>query len=239
MSELAVKRIIDAREAKGWTQQEVADMMQNRLDQPSYSRRQYQKIEAGEFPKHKRIIVTTLEEILEIRISDLVYGNIINDEGITTSFTNNQVQSNNELEGIIYVSAIAQALYYRRCSEPQYISDLPRIDLPGIDQQGDEYRIFEVNGDSMQPYYEHGDFLLCERIDLNFPLEIKEFGSYIVVRKKDILLAWLAIKDNDKYVIKNKKLDRIVLPITDVNELWMVKKVMQWQDPIIKRFATE
>ncbi|WP_315821448.1 helix-turn-helix transcriptional regulator [Paraflavitalea speifideaquila] len=49
----AVERIIEARESKGWTQTEVADKLGIALGQ-TYSLRQYQKMEAGEFPKFKK-----------------------------------------------------------------------------------------------------------------------------------------------------------------------------------------
>jgi transcriptional regulator with XRE-family HTH domain len=238
MKELAVKKIVEAREAKGWTQEQLANKIAERLDQ-TYSRRQYQKIEAGEFPKYKKKIVIAIEQLLEIQVIDLVYENEIDDSGATKPYQHNQDSANDELDGIFYVSAIAQAIYSQRCQDEHYTSDLPKIDLPGVDPHedgGDEYRIFEVNGDSMHPYYEHGYFLLCKRVDLNFPLDIKEFDTHIIVRSRDILLGWLAVKDNENYVVQSKKKSPFLVPIAKVKELWIVKRVLHWQDPLSKKF---
>jgi transcriptional regulator with XRE-family HTH domain len=239
MKELAIKKIVEAREAKELTQEQLANKIAERLDQ-TYSRRQYQKIEAGEFPKYKKKIVTAIEQILEIQIIDLVYENEIDDSGLTKPYKNNQDSATDELDGIFYVSALAQAIYSQRCHDENYITDLPKVDLPGVDPHGDEWgdecRIFEVNGDSMHPYYEHGYFLLCKPVDLTVPLDIKVFDSHVIVRSKDILLGWLAVKDNENYVVQNKKKSPFAVPIAKVKELWIVKRVLHWQDPLSKKF---
>lgn len=72
MNKLAAKILIEAREKKGITQTEAANRLSKALNQ-GYSLRQYQKIEMGLFPVHKKSIVMKLEEIFGIKLYSLIY----------------------------------------------------------------------------------------------------------------------------------------------------------------------
>lgn len=232
MSELiAINIIKDARKSKELTQKEVATKIAERLGQ-SYSLRQYQKLEKGKFPKYKKEIAIALEEILEIKIRELIYNRS----------ENNQEQTDTGLDGIIYVPIAAQAEYPIHFQEPLFIKNLQRVRLPGPTYQGEQYRIFEVNDDSMDPYYKQGDFLMCNRTELTPPIQITDYGLYTVVRQTDIVLRWLAVKDDENFVLLslNTKLNRqALLPLKDIKELWRVTLVIRYEEPIIKKFNIE
>jgi transcriptional regulator with XRE-family HTH domain len=70
----ATEIIIEARKKKGWSQKEMAEKLAEKLGQ-TYSMRQYQRIEDGDFPKYKKEIIEAIEELLEISIYDAIYDN--------------------------------------------------------------------------------------------------------------------------------------------------------------------
>lgn len=72
MNLLAAKKIIDSRNELGYTQDYMAKELAKALDQ-TYSKRQYQKLEEGKFPKYKKEIVRALDAILDTEIYKMVY----------------------------------------------------------------------------------------------------------------------------------------------------------------------
>lgn len=67
-----------ARKSRGWTQTEMAEKIGIALGQ-SYSLRQYQRLESGEFPKFKREVTKVVDSILGTSLHDTLY-----DETFTT-----------------------------------------------------------------------------------------------------------------------------------------------------------
>lgn len=72
MNKIAGSKLSEAREAKKYTQDEMAKTLADRLGQ-SYSTRQYQKLEFGLFPKLKTGIIKEIDDILGSNIYSLVY----------------------------------------------------------------------------------------------------------------------------------------------------------------------
>ena len=79
-------------------------------------------------------------------------------------------------ELIEVVSQKARASYLAGFSDPDFIGELPRFYLPFLPQDK-KYRVFQVDGDSMEPIPD-GAWIICEYMD-----------------------DWTAIKDGEKYVI--------------------------------------
>jgi transcriptional regulator with XRE-family HTH domain len=79
-------------------------------------------------------------------------------------------------ELIEVVSQKAKASYLAGFSDPDFIGELPRFYLPFLPQDK-KYRVFQVDGDSMEPIPD-GAWIICEYMD-----------------------DWTAIKDGEKYVI--------------------------------------
>lgn len=73
MNALAGKELSEARERRGWTQELMSEKLAESLGQ-TYSHRQYQKLEAGEFPKYKTTVVEHLDKLLGTKLYELVYG---------------------------------------------------------------------------------------------------------------------------------------------------------------------
>lgn len=76
----AGKRLKEAREKRGFTQTQVANYLGAELFQrklqadQKYSLRQYQKLEAGNFPKNKKDIVEVLDGLFDTNLYELIYG---------------------------------------------------------------------------------------------------------------------------------------------------------------------
>jgi transcriptional regulator with XRE-family HTH domain len=87
----ASENLKSARERKGYTQTKLAEMLGRVLlerglqEDVEYSLRQYQKLESGKFPKHKRVIVEILDELLGSNIYGQVYDQKVHINGSTTN----------------------------------------------------------------------------------------------------------------------------------------------------------
>lgn len=241
MSELnAIAIIKRARKAQGWTQEEVAVKLQEQLGR--YSLRQYQKLEAGEFPKYKEKIIIALEEILNIKISELIYGNnALESDPYDTYIKYAQDISTYQPGELTYVSTAAQNEYPTRFQDPLFIKNLPQVRLPDVTYQGDQYRVFEVKKDSMMRHLV-GDFLICNRIELYPPLQIINYGLYTAVCEADIVMGWLAIKSDELFVLQSLNRHhnkQILLSLKDIKELWCAERIIHIIEPVIRRFNIE
>jgi transcriptional regulator with XRE-family HTH domain len=247
----AVDRILEARESKGWTQTEVAEKLGTALGQ-TYSLRQYQKMEAGDFPKFKKEVVRQLEGILHISLYELIYEqNNPRHEDLDVLLegpVNHQalrrrqkLEDDYENDGIIYVPIAAQAGYAKSLGSTLYLHQLQKFVLPGFPYRGEKYRVFEVKGDSMEPVFKEGYHLICERIEQEAWLQIAEFYAHIIVLESDIILKRLAFKDDANYVAisDNEFYKQFLLPLKDIKELWLVKRKMDWEMAPGKKYKIE
>ncbi|MDO6439441.1 helix-turn-helix domain-containing protein [Cyclobacterium sp. 1_MG-2023] len=102
-------------------------------------------------------------------------------------------------ELIEVVSQKAKASYLAGFSDPDFIGDLPRFHLPFLPQDK-KYRVFQVDGDSMEPIPD-GAWIICEYID-----------------------DWTAIRDGEKYVIVTEQ-DGVTFKLT-YNQLSKKKQLL-------------
>lgn len=82
--ETIAEKIKKAREAKGFTQDAIATAMAI-LMKESYSTRQYQRLEGGDFPKFKREVVKALDYVLNTNFHDIIYADKGNNSGDSTT----------------------------------------------------------------------------------------------------------------------------------------------------------
>lgn len=74
MNKAEIKRILKtARESKGKTQTEMAEILSVAMSKP-YTLRQYQRYEEGLLPKYKREVVKELDNLLDTNLFDKFYG---------------------------------------------------------------------------------------------------------------------------------------------------------------------
>jgi hypothetical protein len=152
-----------------------------------------------------------------------------------TAVLTNQV---NEDASISYVSIATQARYAQN-QTIVFRDNLERFAHPGLPYKGDQFRVFEVKGDSMEPEFKERDLLVCEKAD---PNKIVEFYPYVIILQADIVLGRLAIKDEDNYVaqrVKKEFYSQKLIPLKGIVELWKVESVMNIDKPVGKKFPIE
>jgi transcriptional regulator with XRE-family HTH domain len=152
---------------------------------------------------------------------------------------NKKIEGLQENQGILYIPLAAQAGYARKYNDPVYLQELSMFTLPGFPYRGESYRVFEVKGDSMEPTYKEGYHLVCEKVEQDQWMQIANFYIYVVVLEHDILVkrlykkntvTYIAISDNEEFY------PQFTIPVTDIKELWLVKRKMDWEMAPPKKF---
>lgn len=124
-------------------------------------------------------------------------------------------------EQIELVPTEAKAGYTAGYSDPEFISDLPRLSLPFLDQNR-KHRVFPISGDSMPPI-PHGSLVIGEYLDDWSQLNKKQ--PYIVVTREDgIVLKNIVDRVAKDGVLElhstNPEYESYEVHIRDVLEIW-------------------
>lgn len=131
----------------------------------------------------------------------------------------------NENENIELVPVKASAGYLNGFSDPQYIQNLPKFQLPLPTLRQGTYRAFEIMGDSMLPI-QSGSIIIGEYLD-NWA-EVKTGDTYIIISKNEGVVykrAGNRFKDNKnlKLISDNKVYDPYAIAADDILEIWKAK----------------
>lgn len=87
-------------------------------------------------------------------------------------------------ENTSLVPVVAQAGYLRQHNEAVFLQQLRHYRIPGF--EGGTYRAFEVNGDSMEPTFNHRDIVVGSIVE---ELRLLEPGEvYVVVTPESVML---------------------------------------------------
>jgi transcriptional regulator with XRE-family HTH domain len=133
----------------------------------------------------------------------------------------------NGRELIEVVSQKVKASYLAGFSDPDFIGELPRFNLPFLSQDK-KYRVFQVDGDSMLPIPD-GAWIVCEYMD--DWTSIKDGGKYVIVTESDGItfkIAYNQIKENEKLLLcsSNPIYKPFEADINSVREVWMYRLMM-------------
>lgn len=145
-----------------------------------------------------------------------------------------------EREGIDFVDISAQAGYPKGILNPMFKSSLKKIFIPGMPYRGENYRIWEVEGNSMEPTFKEGFYVLTEKVEPPWA-KIKEHHAHVIVTQDDVYLKrivqsktkenhWALVSDNEELY------PPFLLPVEEVKELWFVRRKMDWEMSPPKRF---
>lgn len=234
MNKVAAKKLIEAREKRGYTQTQMADLLAESLSQ-TYSLRQYQKLEEGKFPKYKKEIVEKLDKILGSSLYELIYDQNVPRATLQTaaqkSIRKPKIELNGEQDGILFVPISAQAGYSARILDPIFKSGLERLYIPGFPYRGERFRVWEVEGNSMEDAFREHTYVLTEVVENDQWENIRDNLAYVIVTIDDILLKWVKKKTKNEWVMssENKELyPPFPIPIRLIKEVWVVKKKMEW-----------
>ncbi len=127
------------------------------------------------------------------------------------------------------VDSKAEAGYLDSYQNPEYIRDLPKLNIPSISKG--TYRAFEIQGDSMLPM-ESGSIVIAsyiERLD-----DIKDNNTYVVISKNEGLV-YKRVKTNKEH---NQLLlmsdNEVYLPYEieyeEVDEIWQYHAHISFSD---------
>jgi len=128
-------------------------------------------------------------------------------------------------ENIEMVPVKASAGYLNGFSDPQYIKDLPKFQLPLPSLKQGTFRAFEISGDSMLPI-QPGSVIIGEYMD-NWN-DVKTGETYIVISKNEGVVykrAGNRFKENKelKLISDNKVYDPYMVAADDILEIWKAK----------------
>lgn len=159
-------------------------------------------------------------------------------------------KDNDDEAGLIFVPVKAQAGYSRYYKDPVFVSQLLRIYLPGLPYRTDEYRIFEVQGDSMEYYNERnepkgllsGIYVIGERVEQSHWEFTTQFYIYVIVTEDRIMIKRLFRKEDNRTFVcisdnpDEKEHGQFPLDKSEIKELWLVKRKIDWEMPPPRRF---
>jgi len=133
-------------------------------------------------------------------------------------------------ENVEVVNTKAAASYIDNIQEPQFLSSLPKISLPGNVFRGGTFRAFEVKGNSMEPTIQQGSWVIGQYVQ--DWLTLKDDYIYIVVMQDAILIKRILnrIDKRQGLVLKsdNREYENKNIDIDEVKELWLLKAEMRY-----------
>lgn len=114
------------------------------------------------------------------------------------------------------------------------------MNVPNMPYRGDRYRVFEVSGDSMEPTLKEGFHVVAETVAPEYWNSTAQFYIYVVVTVDRIMVKRLYRKeDNESFVCISDNEEfypQFLLPRSEIKELWLVKRKIDWEMPPPKRF---
>jgi phage repressor protein C with HTH and peptisase S24 domain len=137
-----------------------------------------------------------------------------------------------EDNGLIYVPIMAQAGYSKNYMDPIYVNQLERLFVPGLPYTGDKYRYFEVEGDSMHPTIEEGMQVIARLKEPDvWRTSIDNYYIHVIVTDSQVLIKRLYRKNDKEFVMisDNELYPQAILPMSEIKELWVVKRMLDWR----------
>lgn len=144
-----------------------------------------------------------------------------------------------EDHGLIYVPIAAQAGYSRNFTDPVFINQLDRLYIPGLPYKGDNYRYFDVEGDSMEPGLQEGMQVIGELVPQEFWKDASDYYIHVIVLENRICIKRIFKKNSTHWVLISDNEDlypQELLPLESVKEVWHVKRKLDWRMTPPKQF---
>lgn len=211
------------RKQKGHTQQQFADVMEIKRSLIGA----YEEDRAE--PKYD--LLKKIAEYFDLTIDEFI-NETINDnwkpkpksQGSNLRVLSISVDQN-ENENIELVPVKASAGYLNGFSDPQYVKDLPKFQLPLPALRQGTFRAFEIMGDSMLPI-QPGSVIIGEYLD-NWN-DVKTGETYVIISKNEGVVykrAGNRFKENKelKLISDNTVYDPYSIDADDILEIWKAK----------------
>lgn len=211
------------RKKKGYTQQQFADLMEIKRSLIGA----YEEDRAE--PKYE--LLKKIAEHFELTIDEFINENINDNwkpkpksQGSNLRVLSISVDQNDN-ENIELVPVKASAGYLNGFSDPQYIQNLPKFQLPLTALRQGTFRAFEIMGDSMLPI-QPGSVIIGEYLD-NWN-DVKTGDTYVIISKNEGVVykrAGNRFKENKelKLISDNRVYDPYTIDADDILEIWKAK----------------
>ena len=125
---------------------------------------------------------------------------------------------------ILFIPVKAQAGYVKHLDDVYFLKDLPSFVLPGLN--GGDYRIFEVEGNSMTPEIHDGDMVVGKHIESIS--EIKNGNRYVLVTTDGVCVkrCYNHVETRGIVLIESDNPDfrPDIVAAETIQEIWLVKK---------------
>ncbi len=126
----------------------------------------------------------------------------------------------------------ASAGYLNGYSDPQYLEELPKFQIPNLPKVG-TYRAFEITGDSMLPI-KPGTIVIGQYLDALS--EIKDGRCYIILSKEEGVVYKRVFDYTTEHgqlflVSDNKAYSPYRIDVSDVIEIWEAKAFLSMEIP--------
>lgn len=166
-----------------------------------------------------------IEGLLTRKLENLAWEDVTTDNVKILAMTVDHNQKGN----IELVRTKAAAGYLENFQDPEFVSELPRLQFPAL--QG-YYRAFEIEGDSMLPM-EPGSIVICKYVEKL--KDIKNNEPYIIVSKQDGVVYKRLQLHNEKKALQcisdNLQYPSFQLPWEDVKEVWEYHAHLAFTEP--------
>ncbi len=214
------------RKSKDYTQQDMADKLG--IPRPTYSGWERASAEPS---------LSSLRKICQIygvSLDNLVDDNLESGRKEVLVSENFRVLAvsvdPSDRQLVEFVPQRAEAGYLESFSDPAFIRDLPKIQMPGIPEG--TYRAFEINGESMLPM-ESGSIVIghyVERLQ-----DIKAGKTYIIATTDGIVYKRLRKSVGENYFIAvsdNSVFPPFEIQFTEIKEIWQYYCHIAFNDSI-------
>lgn len=182
-------------------------------------------------------------EIFGLSVDQLIGTDLSTDKGYNTAIEGNNQPGNrlkvlsitvdkNDHENIELVPQKASAGYLNGYSDPEYIEELPKFQLPVLPENA-TYRAFEISGDSMLPL-KSGTIVIGQFVeDLS---QVKDGKTYIFVTNSEgvVYKRIFRYPDNAElfcFVSDNKQYSKYDVSGEDIVEIWEAKAFISMEFP--------
>lgn len=150
------------------------------------------------------------------------------------------------MKGTVAVPIKAQANYAKNIFNTVYLEDLERFYFPNNPYDGDRYRFFEMEGDSMEYIDEngrvaglpHGSWIIAEEVPQeDWRHNLRKYYVHVIVTNSRITIKRI-LQDNDHEIVLHADNDvygQERIPLSEVKEIWIFKRRLDWNAPPPRR----
>lgn len=207
------------RKNKGYTQSDLAERLGvTRSMIGAYEEERAEpKIET--IQKLAYLFELSLEQLINQDLNNGLDTPRVDEKGKTLRILPIVIDQNNQ-EQISVVPVSARAGYTHGYSDPDYIRDLPKFNLPLPElYSGKSYRLFQIEGDSMLPIPD-GSYIIGEYVE-NWQ-NIKEGESHVLITHSRGLVYKRVWREGTNLLLKSDNLlyEPYRLPTEELIEVW-------------------